>query len=280
MDEKDLKTSPKQRIIIGAVAVVLIGSIIASYAAIVAGNGNSSKQTAQTVDPEKVAVYQQAYDEQKTAFGVLTQADFDKFYEYHGEITAYNENSANENGLQTRDLLEGTGRELAEGDDDYYAYYVGWCADETIFDSSFNDNTTPTAFGSVLAATGMSPIEGWQVGLIGTKLGGVREITIPGELAYQDTREICGGTNKPLKFMVMPIEPDEALESAYKDLVTAQLRYVYATMGVDSDAEGITTSDDSASGSSAEGASSSESSETPAETSEETVEVVEEEISE
>ncbi len=271
MDEKELKTSPKQRIIIGAVAVVLLGSIIASYAAIVSSSGNSSNTPVQTVDPEKVAEYKQAYEDERTAFGVLTQSDFDKFYQYHGEITAYNENSANESGLQTRDLLEGTGRELTEDDDNYYAYYVGWCADESIFDSSFNDNTAPTAFASVLAAEGTQPIEGWQIGLIGTKLGGVREITIPGELAYKDTREICGGTNKPLRFMVMPIEPDDAIESAYTNLTTAQLRYIYATMGIDSDAESITSS-----GSSSNSNSSSSDSGDTTEATEENIEVIEE----
>ena len=43
------------------------------------------------------------------------------------------------------------------------------------------------------------------------KIGGVREITIPGSLAYGDSTEICGGTNSPLKFIVMAIEKSQAL---------------------------------------------------------------------
>ena len=35
MDEKELKTSTKQRVIIGAIAIIMLGSMIAGYAAIV-----------------------------------------------------------------------------------------------------------------------------------------------------------------------------------------------------------------------------------------------------
>ena len=42
MDEKELKTSPKQRFFIILIAVIMLGSIIASYIAIVI-NGSKSK---------------------------------------------------------------------------------------------------------------------------------------------------------------------------------------------------------------------------------------------
>ena len=42
MDEKELKTSPKQRFFIILIAVIMLGSIIASYAAIVINGGKSS----------------------------------------------------------------------------------------------------------------------------------------------------------------------------------------------------------------------------------------------
>ena len=42
MEEKDLKTSPKQRIVIIVIAVLMLGSIIASYAAIVINGGNQT----------------------------------------------------------------------------------------------------------------------------------------------------------------------------------------------------------------------------------------------
>ena len=42
MEEKELKTSPKQRIFITLIAVIMLGSMIASYAAIVLNGGGSS----------------------------------------------------------------------------------------------------------------------------------------------------------------------------------------------------------------------------------------------
>ncbi len=71
--------------------------------------------------------------------------------------------------------------------------------------------------------------------------------------------------------MVMPIEPDDAIESAYTNLTTARLRYIYATMGIDSDAESITSS-----GSSSNSNSSSSDSGDTTEATEENIEVIEE----
>ena len=41
MNEKELKTSPKQRIVISLIAIVMLGSIIASYAAIILNGGKT-----------------------------------------------------------------------------------------------------------------------------------------------------------------------------------------------------------------------------------------------
>ncbi|MBR3233292.1 FKBP-type peptidyl-prolyl cis-trans isomerase [Candidatus Saccharibacteria bacterium] len=132
-------------------------------------------------------------------------------------VKAYNAEAANSVGVQKTDLKEGTGRELTTGDLDYYAYYIGWCADETVFDSSFNDFDNPTSLKAPLYA-GQGLIEGWNEGVVGMKLGGVREITMPGELAYGESREICGGTNSPLKFIVLPLLEDDKLATLNGEL--------------------------------------------------------------
>lgn len=235
MEEKELKTSVKQRIIIGAIAVVMVGSIIAGYIAIVlSGNSSSSNR----IDQAKIAQYQQEYEDAQRQFTEQTKADYEKFIQFKPEVTAYNEEAANAAALQTEDLLVGEGHELADGDDDYAAYYIGWCADETVFDSSLDSPTTPTGFKSVLDVSSLNGglIEGWNTGVIGMKLGGVREITIPGELAYKDTREICGGTYKPLKFIVMAVENSERLQSLLDDISIANTKVQYAAMGIDYDA--------------------------------------------
>ena len=234
MDEKELKTSPKQRIFIIFFSLFMVGSIVASYAAIVI-SGSQSGSSSQTgnIDEAKVAEYQEAYEKVEEEFAEATKGDFDKFIKYKSDtVKAYNESSANENGVVKNDIVVGTGAEISG--DDYLAYYIGWCADETVFDSSFDNNDNPTSFAKILDPS-LGMIEGWNTGVEGMKLEGIREITVPGSLAYGESREICGGTNKPLKFMVMAKEKTDSLSDLSKRLDDAYMRYQYSLYGIDYD---------------------------------------------
>ena len=233
MEEKELKTSLRQRIVIALIAVVMVGSIIASYAAIVInGNKGSSGSTDSGVSEEKIAQYSEEYTEKLATFKQASANDFAKFVTYKSKVKAYNETAANSGGVQTRDLLKGEGRKLTEDDTDYLAYYVGWCADETVFDSSLDNVSNPTAFDKALDAS-LGMIEGWNAGVIGMRLGGVREVTVPGELAYGSSMEICGGYDKPLRFLVMAVEKVDPLKTAAEELDTAYLKLQYAYYGID-----------------------------------------------
>ena len=236
MDEKDLKTSPKQRFFIIVIAVLMLGSIIASYAAIILNGGKSamSSSTDSSISQEKLAEYEEAYSKKVEEFKTATKSDFDRFIKYKSEIVAYNEAAANNGGIKVRDLEIGSGRELTEGDTDYLAYYVGWCADESIFDSSFDNDKNPTAFSGILDAS-LGMIEGWNAGVEGMKLGGIREVTISSELAYGDKREICGGYNKPLKFLIMALANEGSLGELAAELDEAQMKLQYANYGIDYD---------------------------------------------
>ena len=114
------------------------------------------------------------------------------------------------------------------------AYYVGWCADESVFDSSFDNNDNPTAFAKILDAS-LGMIEGWNQGVEGMRIGGIREITVPGELAYGDSMDICGGKNKPLKFLIMTKAKEDPLKTLASDLDAAYMRLQYASYGMDYD---------------------------------------------
>lgn len=237
MDEKELKTSPKQRIFIILIAILMLGSMIAGYIAIVLNGSKSSGTTGNgetEVDPEKIAEYEEAYNKVKDKFAKETKGDFDEFMKFKSEIKAYNETSANEGGVQVKDLKKGTGKEIKEGDSNYLAYYVGWCADESIFDSSLDDSSNPKAFAKILDAS-LGMIEGWSKGVEGMKIEGIREITVPGELAYGESMEICGGKNKPLKFMIMAKEKKEPLSTLSNELDEAYMRLQYANYGIDYD---------------------------------------------
>lgn len=231
MDQNSVKTSTKQRIIIIVVAAVMLISIIASYAAIVI-SGKQSSSTSSEVDQSLISDLTSQYEAKSAEVDAAAKTFSDTYYgefsSYQSEVKAYNETAANEGGLVKSDLKIGTGRELAEGDTDYFAYYIGWCADETIFDSSLDASSLKAPLS---ADAGL--IEGWNLGVVGMKLGGIRELTIPGELAYGDAMEICGGTNKPLKFVIMALEKKEPLATLSSELNELMMRLQYAYYGID-----------------------------------------------
>lgn len=229
MSGKSLKTSTFQRIVIIAIALLMLGSTIATYIIIVAAGNKSSQNNAELTAAE------QAYTAKQTEINEYAKTLSDKYFDtmkpYRSErVRSYNATTANEEGLKKKDLKEGDGRELAEGDTNYFAYYIGWCADESVFDATFDNNDNPTALTTPIYA-GVGLVEGWNQGVAGMKINGVRELTIPGELAYGDSREICGGTNSPLKFVVMPIEDAKmtALNSELEDLYGKLIQIYYGS---------------------------------------------------
>lgn len=238
MEEKELKTSTGQRVAIGIIAFIMLGSIIASYAAIIVGGNKDSGETA--LSDERMAYYSNKYAEKLKTFKEVSKNDYETFIKYKSEVSAYNETSANEGGVQVKDLLKGTGRALEKEDSNYLAYYVGWCADETIFDSSFDSDKNPSAFAKALDVS-LGMIKGWYQGVQGMKLGGVREITVPGELAYANQTEICGGYNKPLKFLIMAVAKEDPLKTAASELDAAYMMLQYAYYGIDYEKEASTS---------------------------------------
>lgn len=233
MNQDDLKTSPKQRIIIGVIAAVMLITIVMSYVMIVLGSGTST--TPAKLDAETMAKYETGYANAVADFKSSTMGYFNEFINFKSNVVEYNAANANAAGLTTRDLKIGSGRTLADGDKNYLAFYIGWCANGEIFDSSFDSDTNPSAFAAALnASNGL--IEGWELGVVGMNLGGVRELTIPGELAYANAREICGGYNSPLKFIVMALENSGDLAEKTAAVNLANTKLYYAQNGIDYDA--------------------------------------------
>lgn len=232
MEEKATRTSAKQRIFIGVIAVLMLGSFVAVYIGIVAGRGNQTNN----VDQEKVAALQKEYQDKNAEVEAEAAKWSDKYFndfkQYKSEVKSYNASTVNGDGLKTTDIKVGTGRELGESDKNYFAYYIGWCADESIFDSSFNDASNPTSLKTPIDAN-LGLIEGWTRGVVGMKIGGVRELSIPGELAYGSTKEICGGTNSPLKFVVMALEKTDPLATLSDELSKITNKLVYASYGME-----------------------------------------------
>jgi len=82
--------------------------------------------------------------------------------------------------LKMEDLKLGTGDEAVAGKQ-VTVHYVGTLTDGTKFDSSRDRGK---GFGFRLGSGQV--IKGWDQGVAGMKVGGLRKLTIPSDLAYGD----------------------------------------------------------------------------------------------
>lgn len=101
-------------------------------------------------------------------------------------------------GLQYQDITVGTGAEAKAGQT-VEVHYVGTFLDGRKFDSSRDRGekfSFPLGAGRV--------IKGWDEGVAGMKVGGVRKLIIPSELAY-GTRG-AGGVIPPNTTLMFEVE--------------------------------------------------------------------------
>ena len=101
--------------------------------------------------------------------------------------------------LEVEDITVGVGQ-AAQSGDTIFVHYTGWLASGKKFDSS-RDRGTPFSFrlgsGQV--------IQGWDRGLIGMQVGGVRRLTIPPEQGYGN-RDVGGGLIPPNSTLIFEVE--------------------------------------------------------------------------
>jgi hypothetical protein len=95
-------------------------------------------------------------------------------------ITSDSTSSQNIQGMIVQDVKEGTGK-TAEDGDQVTVNYVGTFPDGTVFDSSIARNQ-PFSFALGVGQV----IEGWDLGVVGMKVGGERKLIIPAALGYGD----------------------------------------------------------------------------------------------
>ena len=220
MDQRQLKTTWKTRIVVGIIAFLMLFSTVAVYALIVLSNEKQKKTNASATEElakveKELSVARENLNKDSEA---LSKQYFGVLNKYRTAVKSYNAKSVDDAGLKTNDLEVGTGAEITKNSS-YYSYYIGWCADEKVFDSSFDNWENAKGLKAPLEYTAgqTNLIAGWSEGVVGMKIGGVREISIPGALAYGDTREICGGKNSPLKFIVHTIDPGEEFKNKIKE---------------------------------------------------------------
>lgn len=104
-----------------------------------------------------------------------------------------------DNGLEIQDVVLGNGEEAKRGDA-IAAHYVGTLSNGQKFDSSY-DRGEPFSF--VLGSG--SVIKGWDLGLVGMRVGGKRKLIIPPDLGY-GSRGAGGGIIPPDAILFFEIE--------------------------------------------------------------------------
>ena len=173
---------------------------IGSFAIIILANQNQKSD--QSRYNELQAQYQKDVAAQTKE---LSDKYYPTFNQYSSRVSTFDAAGVTE--LKTEDLKVGDGEALT-AESSFTAYYIGWTPDGKIFDSSISGETLKAPF---TAAPGQV-IKGWTNGVVGMKVGGVRELTIPSDQAYG---EAGSGekipANTPLKFVMMVIPAPEAV---------------------------------------------------------------------
>jgi FKBP-type peptidyl-prolyl cis-trans isomerase len=101
-------------------------------------------------------------------------------------------------GLQYQEVRVGSGVTARAGQD-VAVHYTGWLLDGSKFDSS-HDRGQPFTFGLGRGQV----IAGWDEGVEGMQIGGLRKLTIPPQLGYGEFG--AGGVIPPNATLVFEVE--------------------------------------------------------------------------
>lgn len=113
--------------------------------------------------------------------------------------TPINQNIKTIQGMKIETLKQGSGEESQSGDT-VSVHYTGTLENGTKFDSSLDRNQP---FSFTLGANRV--IKGWELGVLGMKVGEKRKLTIPSELGYGSTGT-PGGPIPPNATLIFEVE--------------------------------------------------------------------------
>lgn len=200
-----MATTKGQRIGIWVIAGMMFLGTVGGFVAMMVAPGNEAKDQAALKKAQDE--YTKATNERKKKVEAqaneLSQKYYSKFSEFSSRVGVFEAGDVKE--LVKEDLVEGEGAEVKD-DTKLAVYYIGWNAKGEIFDQSIADGKLKAPL-NMDGPANTAVIQGWKEGLIGMKIGGVRELTIPANKAYGDKAQ--GDkipANSPLKFVVMAIE--------------------------------------------------------------------------
>lgn len=188
-----------QRIGIIVIAVVMVVGTLGSFAMMILANENQ-----QTEQERQTQELQRQYEEQQKVAKELSDTYYADFKVYEDRPAEFDAEAVGSSVTHV-DLKKGDGEKIND-DSVYRAYYIGWNPEGVMFDSSFSGESLK----SPLPISAGAVIPGWYDGVEGMRIGGVREITIPSDLAYGEKGSGDDiPPNTPLKFIVMAIPASE-----------------------------------------------------------------------
>ncbi len=195
-----MATKKSQRIGIWVIAGTMMIGTIGGFVAMMVAPGNEARdQAALNKAQEEYTVATKAYQEKVTA---QKEQYFDELSQYSSRVATFDKDEVKE--LKTEDLKVGDGEAVTD-DSSLNVFYIGWNPSGEVFDQSIDSGALkdPVNIEKVSSAT---VIKGWKKGLVGMKIGGVRELTIPSDLAYgKDGSGDKIPADTPLKFVVLAV---------------------------------------------------------------------------
>ncbi len=106
-----------------------------------------------------------------------------------------------ESGLKYKDKKVGTGTEV-KSNSYVTVHYKGWLDNGKVFDTSRKPGREPFSF----TVDNGDVIKGWEMGVKGMKVGGIRELTIPPALGYGDQDMGTIPPNSTLHFEIQVLD--------------------------------------------------------------------------
>lgn len=179
-----MATKTSQRVFIWVIAVVMLVGSIGMYFMIILQNQNEQDQLAE--QQRQIAELQQNMN---ACEAVSTEGkEFTK-----PEPVSFEADTVTE--LRTEDVVVGTGEEVTSPETCVTVHYLVNTPDGKSFENSYDTNDPP-AFGLDQV------IPGWQEGMMGMKVGGIRQLYVPADKAYGEQGTADVPPNTPLFFHI------------------------------------------------------------------------------
>lgn len=197
-----MATTKKQRVGILIIMIAMVVGTIGMFVTMVLATQNEadeSQRQQKVISDYQAKVQAQSKELSETYYPILSS--------YSSRVGEFERDGVDE--IKTEDLKEGDGA-VIDDTTKFAAYYIGWNPKGVIFDQSIDGSSLKEPLyenvGLNYGLAQASLIEGWKQGMRGMKIGGVREITLPSDLAYG---EMGSGDdippNTPIRFVVLAI---------------------------------------------------------------------------